>query len=299
MADEKQHTAADSYIEAELVGRLMKVEDAANADVIVCIHPIIAPIDDMIRNQVEDIPDRRKSLMVILETEGGSIETTERIADVFRHHYGDGEIIFLVPNFAMSAGTILIMSGDRILMDYFSVLGPIDPQMMNANGQHVPALGYLEKYQEMVEKSAGPEGLSQAEIAFFLDKFDPAQLHNLEQAREHSVDLLKRWLVNYKFKDWKETQGRKLPVTEKMKEDRAEEIATKLNDTKLWRSHGRGLSIDVVRNKLNLVVEDMGNDPKLRELYSRVRPFYRLLQDYMARRGQTIAIHTRQSLTAF
>ncbi|WP_414521440.1 SDH family Clp fold serine proteinase, partial [Umezakia ovalisporum] len=74
---------------------------------------------------MDELENKKRHLLVILETEGGSIETTERIADVFRHHYPLGEVSFLIPNFAMSAGTILVMSGDRILMDYYSVLGPI------------------------------------------------------------------------------------------------------------------------------------------------------------------------------
>jgi len=50
---------------------------------------------------------------------------------------------FLIPSHAMSAGTILAMSGDAIHMDYYSVLGPIDPQVENQEGRLIPALGYL------------------------------------------------------------------------------------------------------------------------------------------------------------
>lgn len=290
--------AANTYIEAELKTRLKLVEECASADVLVCIHPIQAPFDDLIRDQLEDIKDKKPSLLVLLETDGGSIETTERIADTFRHHYGLGEVSFIVPNYAMSAGTILVMSGDRILMDYYSVLGPIDPQIRNLHGQYVPALGYLEKFNQLVAKSKRKGGLSQAELAFLIEKFDPAELHRFEQAREHSVDLLERWLVQYKFKNWTVTNSRKIAVSDKMKADRAKEIAKKLNDTKKWRSHGRGLSIEVVKKDLNLVVEDFGTDPALEDLNKKIRSYYRLLQDYMQKRGQSFAIHTRQSLIA-
>lgn len=292
----EQLTASNSYIEAELCNRLKSIEQTMKSDVIVCIHPIGQPFDDLIRDKIEDIKSKNDSLLVVLETGGGSIETTERIADVFRHHYPRGEVNFLVPNYAMSAGTILIMSGDKIFMDYYSVLGPIDPQMTNHNGDYVPALGYIEKYEELIAKSKRKEGLSPVEIAFFLDKFDPAQLHRLEQAREHSVDLLKRWLVEYKFKDWTTTETRQIAVTKKMKERRAEEIAKKLNNTRIWRSHGRGISIGVVRNDLNLVVEDFGTDPAFNELNTRLRAYYRLLQDYMLRRGHSVVIQTRESM---
>ena len=46
---------------------------------------------------------------------------------------------FWCPIFAMSAGTILVMSGDDIYMDYYAVLGPIDPQVRNQNGTYVPS----------------------------------------------------------------------------------------------------------------------------------------------------------------
>jgi hypothetical protein len=89
-------------------------------------------------------------------------------------------------------------------MDYYSILGPIDPQIKNRQGVFVPALGYLDKYNELVQKSAAG-GLTPAELTFLVQKFDPAELHRFEQARDHSVDLLKKWLVQYKFKNWTKT----------------------------------------------------------------------------------------------
>ena len=60
----------------------------------------------------------------MLETIGGFAEVARRISDTFRRHYT--VVDFLIPSHAMSAGTILAMSGDAIHMDYYSVLGPID-----------------------------------------------------------------------------------------------------------------------------------------------------------------------------
>lgn len=290
-------TASNHYIDAEIVERLKRIEEVFNADVITCIHPLASPMDDIIRTTMDELPNKRENLLVVLETDGGSIETTERIADVFRHHY-KGEVSFLIPNFAMSAGTILVMSGDRILMDYYSILGPIDPQVPNSEGEMVPGMGYIEKFKELVDKSSKGQ-LSSAELAFLLDKFDPARLHWLEQAREHGVDLLKKWLVQRKFKNWTKTASRKVTVTEPMKTKRAKEIADKLNNTKLWRSHGRGLSINVVRDTLKLVVEDYGTDQVHEELNKRVTAYYRLLKDYMARRGWNIVVQTRHNKITF
>ncbi|WP_421738012.1 SDH family Clp fold serine proteinase [Caulobacter sp.] len=269
------------------------IEEHLDCDVITCIHPISQPMDDLIRDSIEDIQGRRAKLLVILETNGGSIETAERIADVFRHHYPN-EVNFLVPNFAMSAGTVLVMSGDNIHMDYYSILGPIDPQVRNRDGQFVPALGYLEKYDELIRRS-NRGSLSAAELAFLIQKFDPAQIHRFEQARDHSVDLLKKWLVQYKFKNWKKTETGKKAVTAKMREARASEIAKALNDTKRWRSHGRGLSMSVIKSDLNLLIANFGDDP---ELNKKVRSYYRLLQDHMSGKGHTIALQTRDGFLA-
>jgi hypothetical protein len=287
--------STERYVRDELYRRLKAIGDLLNCDAIACIHPLQQPYDDFIRDIVEDIKPKRKSLLVILETNGGSIETVERIADgIFRQHYPN-DVQFLVPNFAMSAGTILVMSGDTIYMDYYSILGPIDPQVRNREGNYVPALGYLEKYRELVEKSK-KGGLTQAELALFVQKFDLAELHRFEQARDHSIDLLKKWLVKYKFKNWNETRDRKLKVTSVMREKSAAKIASQLNETKRWRSHGRGLSIGVIEEELNLRVENFGTNDALNRC---VRAYYRLLQDYLVSHQHNVVMHGPRSFFSF
>ena len=103
----------------------------------------------------------RIRLVVFLNTPGGSAETVEKMVSVIRFHYE--EVYFVVPDYAMSAGTILCMSGDKIYMDYSSSLGPIDPQVYNGKNW-VPALGYLDKVEELIEKSANNE-LTEAEFS--------------------------------------------------------------------------------------------------------------------------------------
>src|SRR6266851_826667 len=129
----------------------------------------------------------------------------------------------MVPNFAMSAGTVLAMAGDEIWMTYFSILGPIDPQIERRDGKGLmPALGYLTKYAELVEKSQNG-ALSTVEAAFFVQNFDAAELYSYEQAKQLSIEFLKEWLVKYKFKNWKKTRTNGHLVTPKMRRDRAEE----------------------------------------------------------------------------
>src|SRR5439155_9141711 len=121
---------------------------------------------------------------VILETYGGYMETAERMAKAFRHNYQ--RVDFIVPNFAFSAGTILVMVGDAIHMDYFSVLGPIDPQVERGDNYNlVPAIGYLEQFDRLVKESKR-RNLSRAELAYLLN-FDAAELYRYEQERDLAI----------------------------------------------------------------------------------------------------------------
>jgi len=61
---------------------------------------------------------------LILETPGGSGEVAEDIVRSLRGQFD--EIAVLVPGTAKSAGTIMAMAGDEILMQPSSSLGPID-----------------------------------------------------------------------------------------------------------------------------------------------------------------------------
>ena len=189
----------------------------------------------------------------------------------------------------MSAGTILVMSGDAIHMDYYSVLGPIDPQIEDKDNKPVPALGYLIRYEELLKKAKEGE-ISTAEMQILLD-FDQTRLYAYEQARDLSRSLLEEWLVKYKFKDWEKTETRGLPVTNETKKERAKEIADRLNDVKRWNSHGIGINMERLRRDLNLRIDDFGLNERLN---SAVRCYHKLLTDYMMKLNQDSAIQTKQ-----
>src|SRR6202008_4140616 len=129
------------------------------------------------------------------------------------------QVDFVIPNFAMSAGTVLVMSGDAIWMDYYSVLGPIDPQVQRPGGGIVPALGFLLHYDRLIKRSEQKK-ITSAEVTYLVTNFNPAELYRYEQARDHSIALLKEWLVKYKFKNWTRTETRSRRVTKRMREQR-------------------------------------------------------------------------------
>jgi ClpP class serine protease len=125
--------SSNDVVEDLLKQRIKALETELQADAISYCGPITFTIDDLIRDAVEKLTPKRDRIAMVLETEGGYIEVAERIARVLRHHYHFVE--FIVPNYAMSAGTVLVMSGDVIRMDYYSILGPIDPQVQRAGSR--------------------------------------------------------------------------------------------------------------------------------------------------------------------
>ncbi len=71
--------------------------------------------------------DRTKGLDLIIHTPGGSIAATQSIVDYLHQMFGS-DIRAIVPQIAMSAGTMMACSCKSIMMGKQSNLGPIDPQ---------------------------------------------------------------------------------------------------------------------------------------------------------------------------
>lgn len=224
-----------------------------------------------------------KSLVIILSTGGGSVESVEKMVEITRHFYD--EVYFLVPDYAMSAGTIWCMSGDKIYMDYASSLGPIDPQVQSSEGKWVPALGYLDKVEEIINKSR-ENTVTQAEL-MMLNSLDLAQLRRYEQARELSKDLLKKWLVEYKFRNWNARETSQREVTQADKIACAEGIAVALSDNRRWHSHGRSIGLNTLTNDLNIQIEDYTDNDLLSE---DIRELDKMLTEYRFKTQKEIIV---------
>ncbi len=280
---------ANEFIEQQLDERLLKLEDDFQSDALSFNGALVFGVDTLIRNVVEekrrDSQDR-EALTVLLTTGGGYIEVVHRIVDTLRYHYK--YVHFMVPNYAFSAGTVLVMSGDTINMDYYSRLGPIDPQVDTTRDRVVPALGYLEQWKRLIKKAEKGE-LTLAEMQLMIEGFDQAELYKYEQERELSIELLKEWLVKYKFKNWEKTETRGKTVTLAMRKRRASSIARQLNDTEKWHIHGYGISMEILRRDLKLLIDDFGEKP---EVSNRIRDYHSLLSDYMMKQGHTGVIHS-------
>ena len=89
---------------------------------------------------------------LIMHTPGGIALAATQIAMALRAHPAKKSVI--VPHYAMSGGTMIALAADEILMDPHAVIGPIDPQLANKDGQFAAASIIRAVEKKPVEKVA-------------------------------------------------------------------------------------------------------------------------------------------------
>ena len=114
----------------------------------------IVPISEI----VNSVDPGATAVDFLLETPGGLAEVTIEIVQLLRPRFN--LVGFVIPHAAMSAGTILIMSGDEILMDHKSSLGAIDPQFVGTDGRLQPAQAILQGIETIKQDVATSGGLN-------------------------------------------------------------------------------------------------------------------------------------------
>jgi hypothetical protein len=222
-------------------------------------------IQDMLRESDE------KKIDFYIETPGGSGEAAEEIAKFLRKKFE--EVNFIIAGEAKSAGTILVLSGDNIFMTDTGSLGPIDAQVRI--GRFVVSAHDYKEWIDQKRKEATKEGKLNPVDAVMIAQISPGELSGVVNSLEFAKDLVKEWLWKHKFKDWKITKTRQLKVTEKMKKDRAIEVADMFCDHTTWRTHGRSLKIEDLKDLL--IIERIDDDKKLADIVYRIKTVIRLI----------------------
>ncbi len=119
--------------------------------------------------------DKSKGLDLFLHTPGGGIAATESLVNYFRKIFGNN-IRAIIPQLAMSAGTMIACSCDEIIMGKQSNLGPIDPQF---NG--IPAQGVISEFKRAVkEAKSNPNSIPFWQT--IISKYNPTFIGECENA---------------------------------------------------------------------------------------------------------------------
>jgi hypothetical protein len=211
-----------------------------------------------------------KAIDVILETPGGSGEVAEDVVRILRGRYE--EVAFIVPGCAKSAGTIIAMAGDEILMGNISSLGPIDAQL-SWQGKNFSADALIEGLEKIKDEVASSGVLNKAYIPI-LQGISPGELQSAQNALDFAKVLVMDWLARFKFRTWDRHSSTGHPVSDDEKRVRAEEIATALCDHRHWKTHGRSIKLADL-HQMGLRVTDFTKLPALADAIQR---YYTVLQ---------------------
>jgi hypothetical protein len=137
---------------------------------------------------------------IIINSPGGFAEVTEVIVGMLRSKFQG--VRFVVPNMAKSAATLLVLSGDEILLDHRSELGPIDPQIeypTRDGRKREAAEDILEGFQEAKKNLINEGPAATPAYIPLLDKYTVGLLRGCENAVELSKTLARKWLKKYMF----------------------------------------------------------------------------------------------------
>jgi hypothetical protein len=194
--------------------------------------------------------DWSKGVTLLLHTPGGVTNAAETVVSYLRSKFSDVEVV--VPAFAMSAGTMIALASDRIIMGRQSQLGPIDPQMpIRSTGQFVSAQAIVEQFERGRNDILG--NVTTAHVwAPILQSLGPALLQEAQNALDYGERMVAEWLGRYMFR------GRR------QKSDKAKMAARYFNDARTHKSHGRRIDRDEARSH-GIRIEDLESDQDLQD----------------------------------
>lgn len=199
-----------------------------------------APVDrvdtlgfvDMLHNVTPGDP-----IDLMLHTPGGDVDAAEKLITLVRSATGeDGQLRIIVPDYAKSAGTLMALGANSIVMSDSSELGPIDPQVSLKDGVgndvNHSVLTYLNAYEDARQLFLDAPANPVNRITF--EKFDPTMVRKFESVRDRArlfaENLLKRRGANFS------------------------KIASELMDINTYPSHGQMIGWEAAR-KIGLTVE--------------------------------------------
>lgn len=191
--------------------------------------------------------DSSKGLLLVLHTPGGSADAAETIVRYLWSKFKD--ITTLIPTYAMSAGTMIALASNKLIMGRQSQLGPTDPQFF-IGGVTYSAHSIVKQFEEARADIIASPNAARA-WAPVLQPFGPALLQEARKALAHGQSLVAEWLRTRMFKG----------ETKRHARDWAKRAAKDFSGSH-HGSHGHRIDRDEARS-LRLKVDDLEPNPDL------------------------------------
>ncbi len=198
--------------------------------------------------------DCSRGLDLLLHTPGGSPASAEAIIYYLRSKF-DNDIRVIVPQIAMSAGTMMACAAKEIIMGIQSSLGPVDPQF---NG--IPAYNIKMEFDE-AKKDLATNPQNAQYWAIKLKQYPAAFLKTALDAIDLSSTLLREWLSTGMF------EGEDTDVIDN--------IVSKLNEHDDSKIHDRHFNIDFCKD-MGLKISSLEEDNDLQDKVLSVHHAYML-----------------------
>jgi ATP-dependent protease ClpP protease subunit len=179
---------------------------------------------------------------LLLHTGGGDIDAAEKLISMVRRKVRNAKLRVVVPDYAKSAGTLMALGADAIVMSDSSELGPIDPQIVltdgNGNKVQESVQNYLDAYENHSKTLVENPNNMTAQI--MLKRLDPTMVELFKsivtRARHLAEDHLKMGMFR-ESGNWSAA-------------------VTALLDVHRWQSHGQMISWeDAQSTSIGLTVE--------------------------------------------
>ena len=204
----------------------------------------IDPIDkNAFMSIIKDL-DKSKGAYLILHTPGGSISATESIIDYLHAVFGE-DIRAIIPQMAMSGGTMIACSCKEILMGKHSSLGPADPQIYG-----IPAKTVIEEF-EQAKKEIEENPKSTPYWTILLDKYPANFLFECNNSMDWAKEILEKSLKYSMFKD--------------NEQEIVDKIVYELTRGDATKSHSRNLSPEKCR-EIGLKIKNIEDNEELQDL---------------------------------
>lgn len=189
--------------------------------------------------------DKTKGLDLVLHTPGGNVSATESIVYYLKSIFGNN-IRAIVPQIAMSAGTMISCACKEIIMGKHSNLGPIDPQF-----GILPAHGIIEEF-EHAQKEILSDPRKIVIWREILNKYNPTLIGECQKAITWANTMVAQWLKDNMF----EGDGNA--------DSKVGAIIKELGSHATTLSHSRHIHIDALR-ALGLKIVELETDNELQD----------------------------------
>jgi hypothetical protein len=163
-----------------------------NPDALIDRYDIIG-FTEMLHNVTENTP-----IDLMLNTGGGDVDACDKLVHLILSRVGNQQFRVIIPDLAKSAGTLMALAANKIIMSDASELGMIDPQfpMKDARGNEfmLSVISYLGAFEE--HAAAHRRNPTDPVALLMLDGFDPKMIRKFQGLRDRvrtfAEDRLKR-----------------------------------------------------------------------------------------------------------